>query len=135
MEELKTVLISLAVAVIPVLTPFIIAYINKLRENVKAKTDAAIIDKYIDIVTDVIIDTIDMLTQTIVNDLKTRAADGKLTDEDAKAIKAEAVDTIMETLNPKIVAVLAEVFIDVRAWVSNKIEAILLCQKKEEDES
>lgn len=63
------------------------------------------------------------LSQTSVEDLKAKSADGKLTAEDAAQIKADAVAKVQALLSDDVVNTLNTIYGDGQAWLSSKIEA------------
>lgn len=63
--------------------------------------------------------------QTVADDLKAKAADGKLTTEDAAKIKADAITEVQKLLSDDVLQTLDTLFGDSEAWVDNKIEACI----------
>jgi Tfp pilus assembly protein FimT len=65
------------------------------------------------------------LQQTVVDGLKAKSADGKLTAEDAKAVYEQAVESFLADLSAQSLAVLENNADDIVAYVSNLLEARL----------
>lgn len=63
------------------------------------------------------------MAQTVVDDLKENAADGKLTKEEMSEIKANALSEIKELLGDDVIASLQSVYTDVGKWLDDKLEA------------
>jgi hypothetical protein len=65
------------------------------------------------------------LQQTVVDGLKAKSADGKLSAEDAKAVYEQAVESFLADLSAQSLAVLENNADDIVAFVSNLLEARL----------
>jgi hypothetical protein len=118
-------LVDLAVAVIPVLTPFAIklfaAYIELLRAKAKNERIAWVLA----VVGDAVADTVSSANQTLVDDLKAAREDGKLTEEEKKQIKERVLGTVKMKLKADVMKALEEAFDSPDLIISDKIEAYL----------
>lgn len=63
------------------------------------------------------------MAQTVVDDLKAKSADGKLTDEEIKQIKADTLSQVKTLISTDVYHTLDTVFGDAESWVKCKIEA------------
>jgi len=63
------------------------------------------------------------INQTVVSDIKSRTADGKLSSEDMREIKAKAVMMIKSQVQTEFLELLAKNTIDVDALIDSMIEA------------
>lgn len=63
------------------------------------------------------------MAQTVVDDIKENAADGKLSQEEKAAIKETALGEIQELLSDDVTASLQNVYTDVGKWLDNQLEA------------
>lgn len=70
------------------------------------------------------------LQANVVEGLKLRSADGKLSEDDIKMVAAKAFDMFVSDLSAKSLAVIADNADDIGAYVRNLIEARLLAAKK-----
>lgn len=70
------------------------------------------------------------LQANVVEGLKEKSADGKLSGDDVKMVAAKAFDMFVSDLSAKSLAVIADNADDISAYVRNLIEARLLAAKK-----
>lgn len=80
MEQLQSVLINLAIAVIPVLAAFIIAFLKKKTSELQDNIDNQKANKYIDIAHEAVEQVVGAIAQTYVDKLK----ESNSFDDDAK---------------------------------------------------
>ena len=116
---LFVVLLGLIVSAIK----FAKAYIDAKTAEITSKiTDTNIknaINRAENCVTTVVLE----MAQTVVDDLKSKSADGKLTDDEIKQIQADALAKVKQLVSTDVYNTLGIVFGDVEAWIKSKIEA------------
>jgi hypothetical protein len=89
-----------------------------------------VLDKYIDIAVNTVVDTVKALNQSVVNDLKEKAADGKLTAEEKTEILNNAVQTVIMSLSEEVQTVLSAVYGDLPTWIATQIDKAVSNEKK-----
>lgn len=112
-------LVGLVVSVIKYVKALIDAKTAEITANIKDTKIKSAISSAEDCVTTVVLE----MAQTVVDDLKAKSADGKLTEDEIKAIKAAAFEKVKKLISGDIYATLSTVFSDVEAWLKCKIEA------------
>lgn len=112
------VLAALAVALIGVAGTWLTAQIGKVKklQTVKLATDEA---------KDAAITTVLELQQTVVDDLKASAADGKLTKEEIAKLKNDLLAMSMAKLSDASVKVLTAAGVDISAIITGAAEAMV----------
>lgn len=95
--------------------------LNKLKQNKKLQN--------ITIATEQVIyaaqSTVRRLQQTLVDDYKAAAIDGKLTPEQVLELKQKTLEITLEQLGQPILDLLASAKIDVEAMITNEAEAFI----------
>lgn len=123
MEWLALLYEILQVCVIPllgVLTAFIVKYINMKSVEIQANVDNDMADKYIAMVADTVSACVIATNQTYVEALKKENA---FTAEAQKEAFNLTYNTVMAILTDEAKEYLAEIYGDVAAYITNKIEA------------
>lgn len=92
--------------------------LHKLKVYVATRTDNATIAFALGRLGDIIQTVVDDINQSV----KQAASDGKLTKEEALALKDLAVSRVFAQIPPDLAAVLDKTVGDLRAWVDSKIE-------------
>lgn len=124
-EILNLVIPSLLTAVI---IPLIIGLGNAIKNYVKAKTNSAKMEKYIDMANDAIITAVAEIMQTFVTTLKNN---GEWNAENAKKAFGLAKFKAIEIMGAEIKTAIPEIVGDFDAWLTAKIEAATLELKAE----
>lgn len=106
------------------------SYIKTKGEAVKIANKHTVLDKYIDIVEKIVINTVAAENVTIVNDLKKASEDGKLDKNDAEQILNDVIATIIDSISPEVQYVLNDVFGDLPTWLTSKIIIAVEAEKK-----
>lgn len=124
---LETLLKAVLVAAAPVITAFLVKYLESLREKAKIATDNAAISYALGYVLEVVMNAVECTSQTYVEELKKiRAFD--------KEAQAEAFtrtkDVVMKLLSVETIELLALLYNDVDLWLDTQIEAIVNQLKK-----
>lgn len=123
MEWLPLLYEILQVCVIPllgVLTAFIVKYINMKSVEIQANVDNDTADKYIAMVADTVSACVIATNQTYVEALKKENA---FTAEAQKEAFQLTYSAVMAILTDEAKEYLAEIYGDVAAYITNKIEA------------
>ena len=63
------------------------------------------------------------MAQTVVDDLKSKSDDGKLTADEIKQIQADALEKVEKLVSSDVYNTLDTIFGDAEAWIKSKIEA------------
>ena len=123
MEWLALLYEILQVCVIPllgVLTAFVVKYINMKSVEIQANVDNDMADKYIAMVADTVSACVIATNQTYVETLKKENA---FTAEAQKEAFNLTYNAVMAILTEEAKEYLAEIYGDVAAYITNKIEA------------
>jgi hypothetical protein len=123
MEWLPLLYQILEVCVIPllgILTAYFVKFINAKSNEIQQKVDNDTADKYIAMVTKTISECVIATNQTYVEALKKQNA---FTSEAQKEAFKLTYDAVMAILTEDAKAYLAEIYGDVAAYITNKIEA------------
>lgn len=123
MEWLALLYEILQVCVIPllgVLTAFVVKYINMKSVEIQANVDNDMADKYIAMVADTVSACVIATNQTYVEALKKENA---FTAEAQKEAFNLTYNAVMAILTEEAKEYLAEIYGDVAAYITNKIEA------------
>ena len=123
MEWLPLLYEILQVCIIPllgVLTAYIVKFINVKSNEIQANVDNDMADKYIAMVTDTISACVIATNQTYVEALKKQNA---FTAEAQKEAFQLTYNAVMAILTDDAKDYLAEIYGDVAAYITNKIEA------------
>ena len=103
-----------------VLTAFLIAFISKKAQELKATTDNELYHKYIDMLEQTIINCVIATNQTYVDALK---REGKFDGEAQKIAFQKTYDSVMAILSEDAKIYLNEAIGDLQAYIINQIEA------------
>ena len=123
MEWLSLLYQILEVCVIPllgILTAYIVKYIKAKSAEIQVKVDNDTVDKYINMLSDTITACVIATNQTYVEALKKQNAFTAEAQKEAFKLTYEAV---MAVLNEDAKKCLTEVYGDLSAYITNKIEA------------
>lgn len=103
-----------------VLTAFLIVFISKKAQELKAKTNNELYSKYIDMLEQTIINCVIATNQTYVEALK---AEGKFDAEAQKIAFQKTYDSVMAILSEDAKTYLNEAIGDLQTYIINQIEA------------
>lgn len=126
-EILNTIFQVAIIPIIGVLATYLISFIDKKANDMKAKAKNDTVKKYLDMLDDTIISCVMATTQTYVDALKGKDA----FDEEAqkKALQL-TYDAVMAILTDEAKEYLSEVVGDLQSFVLTKIEAGVAVTKK-----
>ena len=111
-----------------VLTTFLIIFISKKAQELKATTDNELYHKYIDMLEQTIINCVIATNQTYVDALK---AEGKFDAEAQKIAFQKTYDSVMAILSEDAKSYLNEAIGDLQTYIINQIEAQVNLNKEE----
>ena len=103
-----------------ILTTFLIIFISKKAQELKAKTNNELYNKYIDMLEQTIINCVIATNQTYVDALK---REGKFDGEAQKIAFQKTYDSVMAILSEDAKTYLNEAIGDLQAYIINQIEA------------
>ena len=103
-----------------ILTTFVIIFISKKAQELKAKTNDELYHKYIDMLEQTIINCVIATNQTYVDALK---REGKFDGEAQKIAFQKTYDSVIAILSEDAKTYLNEVIGDLQAYIINQIEA------------
>ena len=103
-----------------ILTAFLIAFISKKAQKLKATTDNELYHKYIDMLEQTIINCVIATNQTYVDALK---REGKFDGEAQKIAFQKTYDSVMTILSEDAKTYLNEAIGDLQTYIINQIEA------------
>lgn len=129
MDWLELVYDILKVAVIPmigVLTGYLVKWLKAKELEVLDKVDNDIADKYIGLLFETIRDCVTATTQTYVDSLKKQ---GKFDMEAQKIAFQKTYDAVLALLTEEAKEYLANIYGDLNAFITTKIEAEVNAQK------
>lgn len=119
-QELQTTLIQLLIAILPILTTFIVRLLNLKSNEIKELTKNSRLDKYIDYVADIIKKSVIAVNQTFVEKLKEQ---GNFTIEKQKEAFELAKKKILSMLNEDAKKALTMIYSDLNTFLDAQIEA------------
>ena len=129
MEWLALLYQVIEVCVIPllgVLTAYLIKYLNKKSLEIQNKVDSDTADKYIAMLTETISACVTATTQTYVEALKKQNA---FTEEAQKEAFQLTFNAVLAVLTDDAKKYLTEIYGDLNAYITTKIEAEVKAQK------
>lgn len=109
-----------------VIIPLTKAAFSWIRERTRSEALLTAMDEA-EVVADSVVAS---LQASLVEGLKAKSADGKLSADDIKMVAAKSFDMFVSDLSAKSLAVIADSADDIGAYVRNLIEARLLALKK-----
>ena len=112
-----------------ILTTFVIIFISKKAQELKAKTNNELYHKYIDMLEQTIINCVIATNQTYVDALK---REGKFDGEAQKIAFQKTYDSVIAILSEDAKTYLNEAIGDLQAYIVNLIEAQVNINKVEE---
>lgn len=127
-ETLQNLLLSILVAIAPVLTGFLVTYIKKKTSELSIKISNAKINDKINQAVQIITDAVETTTQTYVETLKKEGNFNKEAQEKAfMTSKQAAIDLLSEDT----VMLIRETYGDFDKWIEMKIESLVRKTKLE----
>lgn len=128
LSSVETTLLVLAItATLGFVVPYVLKLLKKATEEVQGKTQNRFLQTVVGLVSDTAKAVVERLNQEVVDGLKEKSADGKLTMEEIKEIQDKAVNILLSTLSEEAKTAIAVVFGDVKTFLT-----LLLDSKVEE---
>ena len=127
MEFLQNLLYAIITAAVPVLTVYACKFLQALYENNKNKIKNENIKETLNRVTDIIVAAVETTTSTYVKQLK---AENLFDAEAQKKAFDMTYDTVKRQLTAESSIIIEEVFGDVEAYLTSKIEQFVEELKK-----
>jgi hypothetical protein len=126
-ELLRNICEVCLIPLLGVLTAFLVQFIRTKQAELKAKTENETIQKYINMLSDTIVECVISTNQTYVNELK----DKDLFDEEAqKEAFNRTFEAVFSIITEEAYAYLSEFYGDLENYVQNKIESVVWTYKK-----
>ncbi|MGP1568485.1 MAG: hypothetical protein ACTTHM_07190 [Peptoanaerobacter stomatis] len=119
-QELQTILIQLLIAILPILSAFIIRLLNLKSNEIKQLTKNKLLDKYIDYAADIIKKVVIAVNQTYVDKLKEHKI---FTEEKQKQAFKLAKDKILSILTEDVKKAILLLYGDLNSFLDAQIEA------------
>jgi type I site-specific restriction-modification system R (restriction) subunit len=111
-------------------TGIIIPLVKAAFDWLKTKTQSEALKSAISEAQTVADTVVSSLQQTVVEGLKEKSADGKLTAEDAKAVAEQAIEMFLSDISHKSLEVIENNADDIIAYIQNLLESRLSLLKK-----
>ena len=122
-EILTPYIVVVVVALIGVTSTFLCVVLKKLSNNITKNIQNSSVKTIINSIADSATCVVKELNQTIVNDLKEKAEDGKLSGDDIIEIKTLAIEKLNGLISDESKAILSNVVGDFTNYLSTVIEA------------
>ena len=125
-DTLNIIFSSVVLPLLISLTIFVIQWLNAKKVEIMNKVENDTADKYIALLFETISDCVSATTQTYVESLKKQ---GKFDGEAQKDAFQMTFDAVMNTLTEEAKMYLTEIYGDLNAYLTTKIEAEVKAQK------
>lgn len=125
-DTLNIIFSSVILPLLISLTIFIVQWLNAKKVEIMNKVENDIADKYIALLFETVSDCVSATTQTYVESLKKQ---GKFDGEAQKIAFQMTFDAVMNTLTEEAKMYLTEIYGDLNAYLTTKIEAEVKAQK------
>ena len=119
-QEMQTVLVQLLIAIIPILSAFIVRLLNLKSNEIKQHTKNSKLDKYVDYAADIIKKSVIAVNQIFVDKLKEQNG---FTPEKQKEAFELAKKKILSMLNEDAKKALTMIYGDLNTFLDSQIEA------------
>ena len=117
--ELNTLLVQLLIAIIPILSAFVIRLLNLKASEIKEFTNNKLLDKYIDYAKEIVVKYVIFINQTYVDELK---KNNEFTKEKQKKAFELAKEKILAMLNEDAKKAILLLYKDIDAFIEAQIE-------------
>jgi hypothetical protein len=121
-EFLQNVLYVVITTLVPILVGYGISYLKAKRAEKLQNVDNTYVKETITQATDIIMNVVDTVTQTLVDDLKKQ---GKFDVEQQKLALQKALETSKDMLSTEAAELVVEKYNDLDTWIRNTIEAYI----------
>lgn len=125
-KELNILLIQVLIAILPILSAFIIRMLNLKSEEIKQKTKNNKLDNYIDYAKDIIVKCVIAVNQTYVNELKNN---NSFTIKNQKEAFNLAKRKALSMINEDAKKALSTLYTDIDTFIDTQIEVAVNSMK------
>lgn len=127
--DINTIITTIVTTICTALVAWLIAqltsYLKAKSEKEKAEKKLKMIDHYTKIANDTIIQLVDYLNNTVVNELKTASEDGQLTEEEAVQIKTVCKSKLYGVLSDEALEAMKNTYGNLNSifdvWIENAV--------------
>lgn len=126
MDMLQQIMEVCVIPLLGILTAYIVKFVNVKKDELKATTDNATAQKYMDMIAQTVTDCVIATNQTYVEALK---KDNAFTEEAQKKAFEDTYQAVMSILSDDAKEYITESFGDIQIFLVNKIEAEVNIQK------
>ena len=127
---LNELAIPIFVAMIGFIGKKFVSFINKKSDEIEANVSNERAKTYLNLATNTVTEVVESLNQTTVAAIKKASADGKLTEEEALAIKDEAIQKTLKLLTDEAKEAICTVFGDLEEYLDILVESAVSKSKK-----
>lgn len=127
-EFLSELLIAVVTAAVPVVSAYLVAFINRLRKQAVEQTENTKRQSYITEIANAVAVAVAATSQTYVDALKTS---GSFTVEAQKEAAQKALTACVAAISPAAQSFIASAYGDLTEYLTNRIEAEVRKQKLE----
>lgn len=122
-EVLNQIMVLVVIPILSAIATFIITWFRAQTEEIKKRMKINEANHYIGLLDQAVDDVVNALNQTIVDELKKASEDGKLTSDEAQAIKNDALVRIMQILGERGMLALNQDADNIECLICSKIES------------
>lgn len=131
-EQIMAVLVPVFLALLSALSTLIINYVRLVSVKVKKQTEAlendearSALSNYTAEAEELIITAVNVTNKTFADDLKAKAEDGKLTEEEAEEAFDATFALVKDLMRDELYETLGRIYADADEWIKAKIEDTL----------
>lgn len=131
-EQIMAVLVPVFLALLSALSTLIINYVRLVSVKVKKQTEALENDEarralynYTAEAEELIVTAVNVTNKTFADDLKAKAEDGKLTEEEAEEAFDSTFTLVKDLMRDELYETLGRIYADADEWIKAKIEDTL----------
>jgi hypothetical protein len=126
-ELLQTLLYTVITTILPIITAYIISFLKAKRDEKLQDINNEYIRNTLKDAMDIILDTVDTISQTFVDDLK---KDGKFDKDKQKEALEKAINQAKKLMSEEVISLIIEKYNDLDEWIRTQIEAYIKKTKK-----
>lgn len=125
-ELLQTLLYTVITTILPIITAYIISFLKAKRDEKLQDINNEYIRNTLKDAMDIILDTVDTISQTFVDDLK---KDGKFDKDKQKEALEKAINQAKKLMSEEVISLIIEKYNDLDEWIRTQIEAYIKAKK------
>jgi len=125
-ELLQTLLYTVITTILPIITAYIISFLKAKRDEKLQDINNEYIRNTLKDAMDIILDTVDTISQTFVDDLK---KDGKFDKDKQKEALEKAINQAKKLMSEEAISLIIEKYNDLDEWIRTQIEAYIKAKK------